>query len=144
MSEPVTGPFFLDRVASDQSQTNRERTRSNRVRAEVTAEPASVPAAGPGPKVPSVKTTAPTTNNSHLSAADDLEGDRRRTRSRAIWAVVITGMALFMASLDNLVVTTALPVIREHLHAGLSGLEWTVNAYTLTFAVLLLVGCGTG
>ncbi len=48
--------------------------------------------------------------------------------------------ALFMVTLDNLVVTTALPVIREDLHAGLSGLEWTVNAYTLTFAVLLLTG----
>jgi len=59
-------------------------------------------------------------------------------RSRAVWAIVITGLALFMASLDNLVVTTALPVIRVHLHAGLAGLEWTVNAYTLTFAVLLL------
>jgi len=53
-------------------------------------------------------------------------------------------MALFMATLDNLVVTTALPVIREHLHAGLSGLEWTVNAYTLTFAVLLLTGAALG
>ncbi len=60
------------------------------------------------------------------------------TRARAVWAVVITGLALFMASLDNLVVSTALPVIRVHLHAGLTGLEWTVNAYTLTFAVLLL------
>ena len=49
-----------------------------------------------------------------------------------------------MASLDNLVVTTALPVIRVHLHAGLSGLEWTVNAYTLTFAVLLLIAAAFG
>jgi MFS family permease len=39
-----------------------------------------------------------------------------------------------MVTLDNLVVTTAIPVIREDLHAGLSGLQWTVNAYTLTFA----------
>jgi EmrB/QacA subfamily drug resistance transporter len=61
-----------------------------------------------------------------------------------VWAVVITGMALFMASLDNLVVSTALPVIREHLHAGLSGLEWTVNAYTLTFAVLLMSAAAMG
>ena len=53
-------------------------------------------------------------------------------------------MALFMASLDNLVVSTALPVIRVHLHAGLSGLEWTVNAYTLTFAVLLLSAAALG
>ena len=62
----------------------------------------------------------------------------------AAWAVIITGLALFMASLDNLVVTTALPVIRVHLHAGLSGLEWTVNAYTLTFAVLLLSAAAIG
>jgi EmrB/QacA subfamily drug resistance transporter len=67
-----------------------------------------------------------------------------RNRSRAVWAVAITGMALFMASLDNLVVSTALPVIRRHLHAGLSGLEWTVNAYTLTFAVLLLSAAALG
>jgi MFS family permease len=58
--------------------------------------------------------------------------------------VVITGLALFMASLDNLVVSTALPVIRVHLHAGLSGLEWTVNAYTLTFAVLLMTAAAVG
>ncbi|HEX3981071.1 MAG TPA: MFS transporter, partial [Acidimicrobiales bacterium] len=68
----------------------------------------------------------------------------RGARSTAVWAVVITGLALFMASLDNLVVSTALPVIRVHLHAGLSGLEWTVNAYTLTFAVLLLTAAAIG
>ena len=68
----------------------------------------------------------------------------RPTRLRALWAVIITGLALFMASLDNLVVTTALPVIRVRLHAGLSDLEWTVNAYTLTFAVLLLSAAALG
>ena len=52
--------------------------------------------------------------------------------------IIITSAAAFMVALDNLVVTTALPSIRENLHAGLEGLEWTVNAYTLTFAVLLL------
>jgi MFS family permease len=46
--------------------------------------------------------------------------------------------------LDNLVVTTALPVIREELDASLQQLEWTVNAYTLTFAVLLLTGAALG
>ncbi|HZU80090.1 MAG TPA: MFS transporter, partial [Acidimicrobiales bacterium] len=66
------------------------------------------------------------------------------TRASALWAVLITSLALFMATLDNLVVTTALPVIRVHLHAGLAGLEWTVNAYTLTFAVLLLTGAALG
>src|SRR5690349_14523478 len=61
-----------------------------------------------------------------------------------IWTFVITSLALFMVTLDNLVVTTALPVIRTDLHAGLSGLEWTVNAYTLTFAVFLLTGAALG
>src|SRR6266566_3456457 len=65
-------------------------------------------------------------------------------RSRTIWTFGITSAALFMASLDNLVVTTALPSIRAHLHASLEGLQWTVNAYTLTFAVLLLTGAALG
>src|SRR5881275_1938877 len=65
-------------------------------------------------------------------------------RSRTIWTFVVTSVALFMAQLDNLVVTTALPVIRKDLHASLSSLEWTVNAYTLTFAVLLLTGASLG
>jgi EmrB/QacA subfamily drug resistance transporter len=61
-----------------------------------------------------------------------------------LWTFAITSTALFMVTLDNLVVTTALPVIRHDLHAGISGLEWTVNAYTLTFAVLLLTGAALG
>jgi EmrB/QacA subfamily drug resistance transporter len=65
-------------------------------------------------------------------------------KSRMVWTFVVTSAALFMASLDNLVVTTALPSIRDHLHAGLEGLQWTVNAYTLTFAVLLLTGASLG
>ena len=65
-------------------------------------------------------------------------------KSRTIWTFVVTSVALFMAQLDNLVVTTALPVIRKDLHASLSSLEWTVNAYTLTFAVLLLTGATLG
>ena len=65
-------------------------------------------------------------------------------RTTMIWTFVITSLALFMTTLDNLVVTTALPVIRVDLGAGLSGLEWTVNAYTLTFAVLLLTGAALG
>jgi EmrB/QacA subfamily drug resistance transporter len=62
----------------------------------------------------------------------------------AVWAFVVTALALFMVSLDNLVVTMALPAIRNELHAGIQGLEWTVNAYTLTFAVLLLTGATLG
>ena len=65
-------------------------------------------------------------------------------KSQVWWTFAITSLALFMVTLDNLVVTTAIPVIRRDLHAGLSGLEWTVNAYTLTFAVLLLTGAALG
>src|SRR4051794_41600314 len=65
-------------------------------------------------------------------------------KARMLWAFAITSVALFMTTLDNLVVTTALPVIRHDLHASLQGLEWTVNAYTLTFAVLLLTGAALG
>jgi len=65
-------------------------------------------------------------------------------RARTTWTFLITAVALFMVTLDNLVVTTALPVIRRDLHADLQQLEWTVNAYTLTFAVLLLTGAALG
>src|ERR687884_1422774 len=64
--------------------------------------------------------------------------------SKTWWTFAITSLALFMVTLDNLVVSTAIPVIRKDLHAGLDGLEWTVNAYTLTFAVLLLTGAALG
>jgi EmrB/QacA subfamily drug resistance transporter len=63
---------------------------------------------------------------------------------KTIWTFAITSVALFMVTLDNLVVTTALPVIRTDLEADLAGLEWTVNAYTLAFAVLLLTGAALG
>ena len=65
-------------------------------------------------------------------------------RPSPLWTFIITVTALFMVSLDNLVVTMALPVIRLDLGASLSDLEWTVNAYTLTFAALLLVGAALG
>jgi EmrB/QacA subfamily drug resistance transporter len=66
---------------------------------------------------------------------------KRRT---TMWTFVVVSVAVFMASLDNLIVTTALPVIKAELQASLQGLQWTVNAYTLTFAVLLLTGAALG
>jgi EmrB/QacA subfamily drug resistance transporter len=60
------------------------------------------------------------------------------------WTLAITSIALFMTALDNLVVSTALPSIRRSLGAGIESLEWTVNAYTLSFAVLLLTGAALG
>jgi EmrB/QacA subfamily drug resistance transporter len=64
--------------------------------------------------------------------------------SNVVWTFAITAIAVFMAALDNLVVTTALPVIRADFNATLAELEWMVNAYTLTFAVLLLTGAALG
>ncbi|MEU3945967.1 DHA2 family efflux MFS transporter permease subunit [Streptomyces sp. NPDC029526] len=69
---------------------------------------------------------------------------RSERRGEAVWALVITSVAGFMAALDNLVVTTALPSIREDLGGALHDLEWTVSAYTLTFAVLLMFGAALG
>lgn len=65
-------------------------------------------------------------------------------RGEAVWALAITSVAGFMAALDNLVVTTALPAIREDFGGALHDLEWTVSAYTLTFAVLLMFGAALG
>ena len=59
---------------------------------------------------------------------------------RKWWTLAAVAFGLFMIMLDNTVVNVALPSIQEDLGATLSGLEWTVNAYTLTFAVLLVTG----
>jgi MFS family permease len=61
-----------------------------------------------------------------------------------VWTFAIVSLALFMAMLDNLVVITALPSIRKALGASVSDLEWTVNAYTLAFAVLIMTGAALG
>ena len=61
-----------------------------------------------------------------------------------IWALTLTSMASFMVALDALVVTTALSTIRIDLRASIEALEWTVNAYNLSFAVLLLTGAALG
>src|SRR5438128_1639533 len=60
------------------------------------------------------------------------------------WTVVLASVGVFMTALDTLVVTTSLPVLRQSLHASLSSLEWTVNAYNLAFACLLLTGAALG
>jgi EmrB/QacA subfamily drug resistance transporter len=67
-----------------------------------------------------------------------------QTSSRAGWTLAITGIALFMTALDNLVVGVALPSIRADLGGSIESLEWTVNAYTLAFAVLLITGAALG
>jgi EmrB/QacA subfamily drug resistance transporter len=61
-------------------------------------------------------------------------------RNQKWWTLGAMCFALFMIMLDNTVVNVALPSIQRSLDASLSGLEWTVNVYTLTFAVLLVTG----
>jgi EmrB/QacA subfamily drug resistance transporter len=60
------------------------------------------------------------------------------------WTLAVSAIAIFMVSLDNLVVSNALTSIREDLGASIEALEWTVNAYTLAFAVFLLTGAALG
>ncbi len=65
------------------------------------------------------------------------------TRRRA-WTLAIVSLGLFMVVLDNLVVSVALPSIHRDLGASIQSLEWTVNAYVLSYAVLLLTGAALG
>ena len=83
------------------------------------------------------------------TALDELEPtagpSARRTRRAGLGAVLAAvGIPTFMVTLDNLVVTNALPVIKSELGASLSDLQWFVNAYTLSFAALLLTAAAIG
>src|SRR3954470_8369730 len=69
---------------------------------------------------------------------------RSTSAPRAGWTLAIVSIALFMTALDNLVVGVALPSIRIDLGGSIESLEWTVNAYTLAFAVLLITGAALG
>jgi EmrB/QacA subfamily drug resistance transporter len=66
------------------------------------------------------------------------------SKSVQTWAVVLTAIGSLMAALDTLVVATALSTIRVDLDASIEQLEWTVNAYNLSFAVLLMTGAALG
>lgn len=69
---------------------------------------------------------------------------KSREKATRTWVLVLMSIAAFMVALDALVVSTALSTIRLHLGATIEELEWTVNAYTLSFAVLLLTGAALG
>ena len=60
------------------------------------------------------------------------------------WTLGIVSLGLFMVVLDNLVVSVALPSIHRQLGSSIQSLEWTVNAYVLSYAVLLLTGAALG
>jgi EmrB/QacA subfamily drug resistance transporter len=68
----------------------------------------------------------------------------RMSRPHPGWTLAIVSFALFMTALDNLVVGVALPSIRADFGGSLESLEWTVNAYTLSFAVFLMTGAALG
>src|SRR5450631_3054460 len=64
--------------------------------------------------------------------------------SRGRWVLLATILASGVAQLDATVVNVALPRIGKNLHVGLTSLQWTVNAYTLTLSGLLLLGGSLG
>jgi MFS family permease len=78
-----------------------------------------------------------------MSLTPHLSRRRSAPKSSLPWTLAIVSLGLLMTTLDNLVVTTALPSIRRSLGASIQSLEWTVNAY-MTFAVLLLSGAALG
>ncbi|MET0955310.1 MAG: MFS transporter, partial [Cryobacterium sp.] len=76
------------------------------------------------------------------ATAEPAEGMRRRV---PVWlAVVAASLPMFMATLDNLVVTSALPVINTDLSANIEELQWVVNAYSLSFATFMLMAVAIG
>ncbi|MFX0574860.1 MFS transporter [Nocardia nepalensis] len=80
-----------------------------------------------------------------LVTADPTASVEQRVGGRSLAAVLAAvGIPMFMVTLDNLVVTNALPVIRTELGASLADLQWFVNAYTLSFASLLLTATSIG
>jgi EmrB/QacA subfamily drug resistance transporter len=74
----------------------------------------------------------------------DSRSTQMSTKATTRWVVALTAIGSLMAALDTLVVSTALSTIRLDLGASVEGLEWTVNAYNLSFAVLLITGAALG
>jgi MFS family permease len=72
------------------------------------------------------------------------ESAQETKRTATVWVVALTAIGSLMAALDTLVVSTALSTIRLDLGASIEQLEWTVNAYNLSFAVLLITAAALG
>lgn len=73
-----------------------------------------------------------------------MTGSQRGMTAAQAWVLALTSAASLMVALDALVVSTALSTIRVHLAASLADLEWTVNGYVLSLAVLLMTGAALG
>src|SRR5215208_5997948 len=71
-------------------------------------------------------------------------GSTQMHKGATAWVVALTAIGSLMAALDTLVVSTALSTIRLDLGASVEQLEWTVNAYNLSFAVLLITAAALG
>jgi EmrB/QacA subfamily drug resistance transporter len=80
---------------------------------------------------------------SNVGVDDARRGGTSKPPSPA-WTLILGSIGAFIASLDIVVVATALPTLRTHLHASLGDLEWTINAYNLAFACLMLTGSALG
>src|SRR3954452_2449815 len=87
------------------------------------------------------RTLGPTVRRMSTSVAlhEPLVPDRRRR----LLILVICSMSLLIVGLDATIVNIALPAIQGSLHASVSGLQWTVDAYTLVLASLLMLGGST-
>ena len=73
-----------------------------------------------------------------------MTGVRLTTRATHIWAVALTGAALFMITLDNLIVVSTMPSMQVDLGVSIDRLQWVVDAYILVFAVFILTGAALG
>jgi EmrB/QacA subfamily drug resistance transporter len=71
-------------------------------------------------------------------------GDSVTTRATHVWAVALTGAALFMITLDNLIVVSTIPSMQRDLGVSIDRLQWVVDAYILVFAVFILTGAALG
>src|SRR3954465_4567076 len=79
------------------------------------------------------------------TSAGAVDGRRATSRRVPVWlAVVAASLPVFMAPLDNLVMTSALPVIRADLGSSVNQLSWFMNAYTLVFATFMLPAATLG
>lgn len=79
-----------------------------------------------------------------MSTRAETAGPKEKGGGRAGWTLAIVSLGLFMCVLDNLVVSVALPSIHRDLGTSIQSLEWIVNGYVLSYAVLLLTGAALG
>ena len=97
--------------------------------------------------MPSARTPANTsacTPSGPSTSPGASERQRPPRRAPAAWVIVAIALPTLMTSLDSLVVTIALPVIHRDLGASVTELQWFVNAYTLTYAALILPTAALG